>query len=407
MSDATANLSLVDERPVLMDLVARTEPSRVAHLMARRFRAEIPSYRSLPQALVEAEMIELARHTLAAFARSATRGHAADSEEVAAFAHTARQRAAEGFPLEDLLQAHRLGGRILWQALADTATAQERHALAEAADVVMAHVDAASATVTRAYLDATSSRLSQGERHIRDLMAALTSGHPLVEAHRALAERLHFVVQASYRPFLALLPGGSSRAHRALVDDLRGFGLLAVAEDRRVIGLLAPEAPEPIPPPGVRLAAGTPVERAELAESLGELRLLAHLSELDGHRRELSVQEFAPELLLARSPQVAAGLRERLLAPLEAHGVRRGPDLVSTLETLMACDLDRRRAAAALHVHRNTLDYRVRRAAELSGIDLSTPRDLALLWLALCQRRLELAQTAARDGSAACAATDG
>jgi DNA-binding PucR family transcriptional regulator len=68
--------------------------------------------------------------------------------------------------------------------------------------------------------------------------------------------------------------------------------------------------------------------------------------------------------------------------------LERNPDLTVTLETYLAHDLDRRRAAAALHVHPNTLDYRLRRIIELIGIDPSTARGLQLIGAALAARRL-------------------
>ena len=73
----------------------------------------------------------------------------------------------------------------------------------------------------------------------------------------------------------------------------------------------------------------------------------------------------------------------RLLDPLD-----RNPDLPHTLEVYLANDLDRRRTAAALHVHPNTLDYRLRRIVELTGLDPSTTRGLQLLGAALAARRL-------------------
>ena len=40
-------------------------------------------------------------------------------------------------------------------------------------------------------------------------------------------------------------------------------------------------------------------------------------------------------------------------------------------------------SAAALHVHRNTLDYRLRRIAELTGLDLARLDDCLLLFIGL------------------------
>jgi DNA-binding PucR family transcriptional regulator len=53
----------------------------------------------------------------------------------------------------------------------------------------------------------------------------------------------------------------------------------------------------------------------------------------------------------------------------------------------MACDLDRRTTGAALHVHPNTVAYRVRRISALTGLDPARPSDLQLLNAALVARR--------------------
>jgi sugar diacid utilization regulator len=72
-----------------------------------------------------------------------------------------------------------------------------------------------------------------------------------------------------------------------------------------------------------------------------------------------------------------------LLDPLE-----RNPDLLLTLDAYLAEDLDRRRTAAALHVHPNTLDYRLKRIVELTGLEPATTAGLQLLAAAAMARRL-------------------
>jgi DNA-binding PucR family transcriptional regulator len=51
---------------------------------------------------------------------------------------------------------------------------------------------------------------------------------------------------------------------------------------------------------------------------------------------------------------------------------------------------DVRAAAAGLHIHPNTLRYRVRRAEQLTGLDLSSPEQRLL---AMLQQRLPAAAT--------------
>jgi len=72
-----------------------------------------------------------------------------------------------------------------------------------------------------------------------------------------------------------------------------------------------------------------------------------------------------------------------LIEPLD-----RNPDLLRTIEAYLDNDLDRRRTAAALHVHPNTFDYRLRRIIELTGLDPATTHGLQLLGAALAARRL-------------------
>jgi len=49
---------------------------------------------------------------------------------------------------------------------------------------------------------------------------------------------------------------------------------------------------------------------------------------------------------------------------------------------------DRRRAAQRLSLHPNTVDNRLARTTELTGLDPSTPRGVALLLAALAVRDL-------------------
>ena len=69
-----------------------------------------------------------------------------------------------------------------------------------------------------------------------------------------------------------------------------------------------------------------------------------------------------------------------LLDPLENNA-----ELLRTLERYVALDLDRRRTAADLHVHPNTLDYRLRRVEALTGLKLSKAPHTVLICLALMQ----------------------
>jgi purine catabolism regulator len=88
----------------------------------------------------------------------------------------------------------------------------------------------------------------------------------------------------------------------------------------------------------------------------------------------LLLSEAAPERL---APKVQA-----LLATLRAH-----PPLHEALVTYFDHDLDSAAAAAALHLHPNSLRYRLARVEKLLGCSLKHPATIAELHIALLAAR--------------------
>jgi sugar diacid utilization regulator len=95
-------------------------------------------------------------------------------------------------------------------------------------------------------------------------------------------------------------------------------------------------------------------------------------------------------LLALRDSGSLAPFVERTLAPLHADA-RNGAELVKTLDAFFACNGNLSQAALRLHLHRNSLLYRLHRARELLGHDLDDPELRLALQLAIKgQRVLEL-----------------
>jgi len=388
------------EAEVLAGVVRRVDPSDVAEGMVARFRSEIAGYRRLPEPVVIGQIFEICRQNVELFFGSVLDGKEPSEADLGAFRQSARDRAGEGMPLEDLLHAYRLGGRMGWQALVEAATPEERPALLSGAELLMDYVDRVSAVVAQAYLDARQHLVSEEERRLRDLFDALVGGHPVGAGLQECADAIGFALVDSYQPFAQTLPGAAAPGHAQVAEALRSRGVLALTEGDRVTGLIPLDGDEGAPAADPLdllgsvageeplVAVGDPTPRADLPEALEELRLLVDLGRRLGCNGRLDPGAFVPELLLARSPRLAELARQRALAPLEQYAERRGSDLIETLEAFVAEDLDRRRAAERLHVHPNTLDYRLRRVAELTGLDLGCAADLSLAMLALKQRAM-------------------
>ncbi|RFS85036.1 PucR family transcriptional regulator [Actinomadura spongiicola] len=89
-------------------------------------------------------------------------------------------------------------------------------------------------------------------------------------------------------------------------------------------------------------------------------------------------------LLLASVPEdVRRMFRERLLDPLRAYDEEHGADLVRTLETFLRYSGSWTRCAERLHLHVNSVRYRIQRVQDLTGRDLSRLEDRVDFFLAL------------------------
>jgi hypothetical protein len=89
-------------------------------------------------------------------------------------------------------------------------------------------------------------------------------------------------------------------------------------------------------------------------------------------------------LLLAGAPdELRSALRRRVLGPLLTYDAEQNSDLVRSVRVFLECSGSPARAAKVLHVHVNTLRYRIGRASELLGVDLTNFTEQVEVYLAL------------------------
>ncbi|MFE5916636.1 PucR family transcriptional regulator [Streptomyces sp. NPDC056468] len=122
----------------------------------------------------------------------------------------------------------------------------------------------------------------------------------------------------------------------------------------------------------------------ELAEALVRARRISRAAPLrraSAGLRPHTLADVFVELAVADVPFIDDWLRT------VARRLETGPDLLTTLDAYYRHDMHRGATATALNVHTRTLDYRLRRVRELTGIDPGSTRGVRTL-TAVVTRRL-------------------
>jgi purine catabolism regulator len=99
-------------------------------------------------------------------------------------------------------------------------------------------------------------------------------------------------------------------------------------------------------------------------------------------------------LLLPRSVTEAQALVSRVLGPLIAHDAEHGTAYVDTLRAVLRHNRSWQLAAAELHIHKQTLGYRIRKIEQLTARGLTSTEHLAEWWFALRAHDLLAGRTA-------------
>ena len=172
----------------------------------------------------------------------------------------------------------------------------------------------------------------------------------------AMAWRRHRAPATWHQPdtLVALLPVGQENAALALARD--------VAE---MMGQ----------PCAVGTDAGT---LSTLAEAFALARRVSQVVPPQTRPDHLyPMAEVFIEIGVAELPELDRWLRDL------ARRLATGPDLLTTLDTYYRHDLNRSRTAIALNIHLRTLDYRLRRAHELTGVDPRTVNGIRIITTAI------------------------
>lgn len=365
------------------DLHARMAP-RVRTLTTRvveRCATEVPFYRGLPREVLDGEVSRSVSAVLGLLLRALRDGQGLTAGDLTELIAWTARRAEESVPLEAALTAYLIGAEVWWQALAETAGQSE---LAESGAVLLACLHTAVPAVALAH---RQEEVRDEDRKVRlALVAALLTGQP----YEALAEAARVPVAASHE--VVRLWCEQPPPHRFVQSALDACTGTLVLMDHVDGVALMPGTPD-LPDLVARLgeAVGQPVFAA--AAWAAEPGAIPAAAEEAGRVMELvrrlgrpaGLYRFDDVLLEYQLARPGGGL-SRLAAkldPLEEH-----PYLLETLRAFARRGHNRRQTALDLHIHRNTLDYRLHRVTALTGLDITVPAEARLLEAALTAKEL-------------------
>jgi hypothetical protein len=305
----------------------------------------------------------------------------------------------EGRSLDALQAAYRVGARVAWRRLGAAATRAgvDAATLTLLAESIFAYIDELAGESVAGYAQAQAAAAGAREARRRALAELLLRDPPAdEEALAAAAAEAGWAIPRELA-VIALADGTGPAAG--------GAGALAGALDP---GALATDdavlLPDPAAPgrraaleralAGRGAAVGPAVAPRAAARSLRWARATLALGEPG---TEPGPARFADEhlvaLVLAAGAEPLAALRERRLAALDALPPARRTRLAATLGAWLAYQGSAPAAAAALHLHPQTVRYRLAQLRELLGAQLEDPE--ARLELALALRAPAGAEPAA------------
>jgi PucR C-terminal helix-turn-helix domain len=288
--------------------------------------------------------------------------------------------ARNGRSLDALLAAYRAGAQVAWRGFASAGheAGVDPEALYTLAEAIFAYIDEISAASAEGHAREQSRAAREQQERRRRLVEALLR-EPQPPELPALAQAAGWELP----PRVAAL-AFEGDAHDRVDARLGAFALVA-----RIEGVGWAFVPDPLAPGrrgeldhalgGVAAALGPEVPPAEAGRSARRARLALGLA-----RGGLIVAgEHLLDLILGRDAELAAELARRRLAPLDALPASSRDRLLETLRAWLDAHGEARPAADALHVHVQTVRYRLGQLRDLLGDALDEPRARLELALAL------------------------
>ncbi|WP_024806097.1 CdaR family transcriptional regulator [Nocardia sp. BMG51109] len=332
-------------------------------------------------------------------------------EKIERLKDAAAQWAREGVPIDTIHHAIHEGFKIGFDLVVSSAATKHRSAgsgehdgmtlsladyesLIGGAQLVVEMLDTMTTAVSTAYVRELKAVVSEHHTAVHTLTSALLGGHPTSTMAREcgieIAERYHVlalaipphpdesnpvldgrvVARRKLRRLQATLATRCNDTALSLLSVDGGTLLIPVRETDDTFDDLVTRLSKAARVPITATLVSTPTDTIPTAADQAH-QLLDMVARLHSEPGLYRFDDLALEYQLTR-PGPGREYLGSLLEPLDHH-----PELLETLHTHIAHNLNRQRTARLLHVHTNTVDYRLKRIGQLTGFD---PTQASGLW---------------------------
>ncbi|WP_345497488.1 PucR family transcriptional regulator [Nocardia callitridis] len=349
-----------------------------------------PCY-GLPVEQLREDLVQLIHSCLVLVTDMLDHGAVPATSELGAIRAAATRWAGDGVPLTAIVRACHEGARIAFGMVTAPAKKDDVEQLRVAGELMLELMNAIIAGASEAYV---TEQLLVTERY-QSATEGVASALLGYRGHPVSARRVGVAIADSYEVVALTIPEHPDERDAELDSDMaarrklrRLRSEIAAVFGPRALALLGPEGGTLLIALGAAAEATVCVETLALLSEAAQVPLTATVVISDTDQIPESADQVHELLTLVRSGRRPPGLyrmrdldieyqltRSRLatrriaavLDPLHQH-----PELLETVRSYLASDMNRQRTASRLYIHPNTVDHRLRRVARLTGIELTT-----------------------------------
>jgi hypothetical protein len=379
--------------------------------MLRAICRDVDEYAGLGD-LVKRDLVITNIDTARLFLEVVDRRQMPTTAQLDVLASAARERARQGIPLAALLRAYRVGAHAMWARLSGARPDLDHRLLT---DSTLRYIDCASSAAEVAYLAERDIMLNSLAETTRSTLSRLLEDD--FESARARRGAVRALGLNPACPHVAAVIAATSSVADPKAVDPELIGVLrevrqsmpsaACAKLRQGLVLLAPAGHTD----GVSSLLRAALRRRSTGANLLSVGIGRPLSGDDGPRETMREAERAQaigEILfpgrviheydatgmldLFRHGEAVNEFVENVLAEYARHDRKARGELVRTLHAYFTLGMNRRATATRLGIHPNTLDYRLRKAAQVGDIGVTNAEQsfrfqLAVRLLPICSRK--------------------